>query len=152
MVKVVGNYCDKLTLKSEKTLRLYCIMSNVTFAVVNNKHLILIVSFGCLYPFHSALSGGLKMTTDCLNYRVEKFTSYNRQNSIYLVPSTIKTDNRGIQSDACVGKFRFEVRLPCRTKEGVYFKQENGSWALTPAPWKSGGGAAAEKACDKYYF
>jgi len=101
------------------------------------------------YPSHSA-SSEMKMTTDCLNYRVEKFTEVKGGNSIHLIPSTIRTVSRGIQSDACVGKYRFEVLLPCRTGEGVYYKQEDGSWKLTPAPWNPG--SAAEVACNKYYY
>ena len=123
-----------------------------TFAGMKLKNLLAIGFSVCFYPFHAASAEGMKMTSDCLNYRVTKITSYNGQNALYLIPSTIKTNNRGIQTDACMGKYRVELMIPCRTKEGLYFKQEDGSWEFSAAPWQSDGSAAGERACDKYYF
>ena len=94
----------------------------------------------------------LLVTADCQKIQIEKFTSRNGSNSIFLATDSIQADANGIKADGCVGTYRIKVYLPCRTMEGIYFMQENGEYKLTPAPWQMNGGAAAEKACSKYYF
>ena len=92
-----------------------------------------------------------KLHEDCFNYQVKKYTSYDERHSIYVIPQTIKKDNFGLYADMCLGKFRFKILFPCRSKEGVYWLQESGKYALQPSPWTERS-AAAETLCDIHFF